>query len=393
MDSHTAPPTQHERLATLLTTHGADAFVHIGDRFDDLLLYLTRFHGPDRPYAFVYTDGCATLCAPRLFAEQAEREFAGERVRTVTDQSATSPPRRALDVLDEAGATDSILVPDSISVDAHRDLQEGGVEADLVDLESCMLGRTQKTSSEQACHAAVQRAAQRGMARAEAILAEAEQDGAELRWQDAQLTTEALRQHVNATLAACGVQDAGNTVIGASDTCADLHFTGNDVIRPNETVLLDISPRGPHGYYGDFTRTFVVGDVGDWETMAYDAVVAAQTAALTALADGAGTTANAAQTAATDVLTSHGFEVGDVAVGMYHGVGHGVGLSLHEGPSLTSETRLEPGNVVTVEPGVYDPARGGVRIEDLIIITENGYENLTEYPCEITPRQCADAPR
>lgn len=385
MDHPNPPTTSYEPLENLLVTRDADAFIHISDRFDDLLLYLTRFHGPDRTYAFVYADGCATLCAPRLFAEQAEREFSGDVVRAVADQSATNPPHRALEVLAEVDGTSEVLVPDSISISAYRNLQEGLDGAEIGTVESCTLGRPRKTPAEQACHANVQRAAQQGMARAEAILTEAERDGDDLRWQGARLTTESLRQQVNATLALHGVRDAGNTVIGAGETCADLHFTGTDIIRPHETVLLDISPRGPHGYYGDCTRTFVVGDVGDWETTAYEAVVAAQDAALTALEGGAGTSANAAQTAASRVLSDYGFEVGDVDVGMYHGVGHGVGLSLHEDPSLTSDTRLEPGNVVTVEPGIYDSTRGGVRIEDLIVITEDGYENLTEYPREITP--------
>lgn len=385
MDSPDPPTTPYEPLEDLLATRDADAFIHISDRFDDLLLYLTRFHGPDRPYAFVYADGCATLCAPRLFAEQAEREFSGDAVRAVADQSATNASRRALEVLAEVDDTSHVLVPDSISISTYQDLREGLDEAEIGTVAACTLGRPQKTPAEQACHANVQRAAQHGMARAEAILTEAERDGDELRWQGARLTTESLRQQVNATLALHGVRDAGNTVIGAGETCADLHFTGTDVIRPHETVLLDISPRGPHGYYGDCTRTFVVGDVGDWETTAYEAVVAAQDAALTALEGGAGTSANAAQTAASCVLSDRGFEVGDVDVGMYHGVGHGVGLSLHEDPSLTSDTPLGPGNVVTVEPGVYDSTRGGVRIEDLVVITEDGYENLTEYPREITP--------
>lgn len=381
------PSTTYDGIEELLAEKEADAFVHIGDRFDDLLQYLTRFHGPDRNYAFVYTEGQAALCAPRLFAQQAHREFPGDHVYTVSDQSASSAPARALEVLNELTEIySSLLVPASISTEAYKELNGTVDTVDILETDAYDFGRQQKTAAERTCHAAVQAAAQHGMARAEAVLAAAEPDGENLQWQGAPLTTERLRQEVNSVLASYGVRDAGNTVIGAGETCTDLHFTGTDQIHPHETVLLDISPRGPHGYYGDFTRTFVAGEVGEWESTAYTAVTKAQDAALAALEDGAGTTASNAHTAATEVLTDYGFATGDVDVGMYHGVGHGVGISLHENPSLTSDTQLEPGNIVTVEPGVYDPDHGGVRIEDLIVITEDGYENLTDYPRTITPK-------
>ncbi|MFC4447491.1 M24 family metallopeptidase [Halorussus aquaticus] len=381
------PTTAYDRLYTLLAEREADAFVHVGDRFDDLLRYLTRFSGPDRDYAFVYTEGQAALCAPRLFAQQANREFPGDRVYTVADQSALSASSRAMEALDDlADSCSSLLVPASFPSTSYRDLDVAVDTIDVLDTAAEDVGRRRKTTAERACHAAVQAAAQRGMARAEAVLAASERDGDELQWEGSPLTTERLRREVNAVLAADGVRDADNTVIGAGETCTDLHFTGTDGIHPDETVLLDLSPRGPHGYYGDFTRTFVAGEVDEWESTAYAAVTEAQDAALAALEDGAGTVASDAHAAATEVLSEHGFASGEVDVGMYHGVGHGVGVSLHEAPSLTSDTRLEAGNVVTVEPGVYDPAHGGVRIEDLVVITEDGYENLTEYPRELTPQ-------
>lgn len=382
MDVPSPPKTAYERLDDALEATDADAFVHVGDRFDDLLRYLTRFDGPDRPYAFAYVDGDAVLCAPALFAEQAEREFPGEEVLAVSDQTASDATERALEVLNERATEPTVLVPLSISTGAYRTL-ESGIEEVVV--ESVDVGRARKTPAERDCHAFVQAVAQEGMARAEEILASSEIDGDALRWRGEPLTTERLRREVNAVLANRGVRDAGNTVIGAGSTCADLHFTGQDAIRPRETVLLDVSPRGPHGYYGDLTRTFVVGGPDDWEATAYEAVRTAQNAALSALEDGAGTRAADAHDAAANELAEHGFEVGDVEAGMYHGVGHGVGLSLHEAPSLTSDAALESGNVVTVEPGVYDPAMGGVRIEDLVVITEDGYENLTEYPRTVTP--------
>lgn len=382
MDVPSPPSTTYARVEDALAANDADAFVHVGDRFDDLLRYLTRFDGPDRPYAFAYAGGEAVLCAPRLFAEQAEREFPGSTVLAAGDQTASDAPERALEALDERANGTRILVYPSMSADAYRTVAKSAEE---VLVEQIDVGRARKTPAERACHAFVQEAAQKGMARAEEVLASADVDGEDLVWRDEPLTTERLRREVNAVLASHGVRDAGNTVVGAGPTCADLHFTGHDGIRPHKTVLLDISPRGPHGYYGDLTRTFVVGEPSDWAASAYEAVEAAQNAAFAALADGVGTRAADAHDAAADELAEYGFETGDVEVGMYHGVGHGVGLSLHESPSLTSDVALESGNVVTVEPGVYDPARGGVRIEDLVVITENGYENLTEYPRNVTP--------
>jgi Xaa-Pro aminopeptidase len=302
-------------------------------------------------------------------------------VLAAADQTASNAPERALEVVNERASGTRVLVPPSVPADAYRTIEQN-VEEILV--EQIDVGRARKDAAERSCHEFVQTAAQKGMARAEEVLASAAIDGDELRWRGDRLTAEHLRREVNAALASHGVRDAGNTVIGAGPTCADLHFTGQDTIRPGETVLLDVSPRGPHGYYGDLTRTFVVGEPDEWAASVYEAVEAAQDAALAVLEDGGGTRAAAVHEAASEVLADYGFETGDVEVGMYHGVGHGVGISLHESPSLTSDVALESGNVVTVEPGVYDPETGGVRIEDLVVVTEDGYENLTEYPRTLT---------
>ena len=382
MDVPNPPSTRYTRVEDELEANDADAFVHVGDRFDDLLRYLTRFDGPDRPYAFVYADEEAILCAPALFAEQAQREFPGEVVLAAADQTASNAPERALEVVNERASGTRVLVPPSVPADAYWTIEQN-VEEILV--EQIDVGRARKDAAERSCHEFVQTAAQKGMARAEEVLASAAIDGDELRWRGNRLTAEHLRREVNAALASHGVRDAGNTVIGAGPTCADLHFTGQDTIRPGETVLLDISPRGPHGYYGDLARTFVVGEPDEWAASVYEAVEAAQDAALAVLEDGGGTRAAAVHEAAFEVLADYGFETGDIEVGMYHGGGHGVGISLHESPSLTNDVALESGNVVTVEPGVYDPETGGVRIEDLVVVTEDGYENLTEYPRTLTP--------
>ncbi len=387
MSDHTVhpdpPATDHAFLGALLADSPADAFVHVGDRFDDRMLYLTRFHGPDRDHAFVYADGTTTLCAPALFDEQARREFAGDDVRVAGETAAETPEGAAAEVLGEHGV-DHALVLDAARHRTVERLEGEGVTISTVPAERFDAVRRSKTPGEVACLRSVQRATRRGMRRAEAVLAGATRDGDALLWDGDPLTTEWLRREVNAVLASEGITDAGNTVIGAGPSCADLHFTGRDDIGPDETVLLDISPRGPHGYYGDFTRTFVPGEVCEWERSAYDAVDAAYRAAMDALADGAGTPGSDVREAVEGALADHSFETGDVDVGMTHGPGHGVGVTLHEGPSY--DAVLAAGDVVTVEPGVYDPERGGVRLEDIVVVGEDGIERFGDYPRSIQPR-------
>ena len=388
-DGGDQPTTTYDFLAATLADHAA--FVHVGDRADDDLRYLTRFRGPDRQYAFVAVasaDGPqTTLCAPSLFGEQARREFPGEKVETAT----TGRPagERAAAVLDEAGVAGSdgdttVAVPSQLPHDAVAYLRRAGYEVTATD--AVASARREKTAAEVERHRRVQRAAAVGMARAETVLAEATVDGERLVWDGAPLTTERLRRAVNAVLAGAGVDPVGNSVIGAGETAADLHYVGDEPIRAGETVLIDLSPRGPSGYYADLTRTFVV-DGGGWDRRAYVACEAAREAALAELETGAGVTTATVHEETAAELAAHGFRIDSTEVGFTHGTGHGVGLSLHERPSLTGEATLRAGDVVTVEPGVYDPGTGGVRLEDLVVVRPDGYELLQPYPFGSTPQR------
>lgn len=429
----TAPRTDLSFLERTIRSVDADAFVHVGDRFDDSMRYLTRFAGPDRPYAFVFVPGAnedsgrsaeatadrsvkttadrsgedanadrsrAVLCAPGLFVAQATREFVDHHgeidgvSRSVRSTSIGDPPgdraARTLDRSLKPSADSTVLVPAHLPHEAAVRLESAGYELRSTDAVAAV--RRQKSPAEIDRLRAVQSAAVRGMRRAESILAVSEpasETGA-LTYNGSPLTTERLRRAIDAELAESGVRAAGNTVIGAGQSAADLHFTGEEPIAPGETVLIDISPRGPAGYYGDLTRTFVKAGDGGWERRAYVAVEAAREAALAHLK--AGVPASQIHTEAAAELGAYGFRIdaGEGESGFTHGTGHGVGLSLHEGPSLRSDHTLEAGHVVTIEPGVYDPDRGGVRLEDLVVVTEQGYELLAPYPFSIVPETRTD---
>jgi Xaa-Pro aminopeptidase len=146
---------------------------------------------------------------------------------------------------------------------------------------------------------------------------------------------------------------------------------GDDVIDRGTLVTFDLGVR-LDGYCSDCTRTWATGELPDDLAEAYDLVLRAQVAALDAVRPGP--EGREIDAVARDIITEagHGEHFG-------HGLGHGVGMEVHEAPRLarSGSDPLEPGNVVTVEPGVYLPGRGGVRIEDLVVVTEDGRDVLT----------------
>jgi Xaa-Pro aminopeptidase len=148
-------------------------------------------------------------------------------------------------------------------------------------------------------------------------------------------------------------------------------------IGRGELVVFDMGAK-LDGYCSDGTRTYATGEPGDEAREVYETVLAAQLAALGAIATGS--SGEAVDSVARKVIEEAGY-----GEHFGHALGHGVGLEVHEGPRLAqrSDDLLEPGEVVTVEPGVYLPGKLGVRIEDLVVVTEEGCRNLSGLPKEL----------
>lgn len=173
-------------------------------------------------------------------------------------------------------------------------------------------------------------------------------------------------------------QLAFDTIVAAAENGASPHADVRDVEIPaNTLVTIDAGCR-VDGYASDCTRTFATGDLPDELARAYDVCLEAQLAGLDAFAPRAG--GRDVDAAARDVIAAAGW-----GEQFGHGLGHGIGLEVHEAPTVRAESTdtLEAGNVVSCEPGIYLPGVGGVRIEDMVLVTDDGRERLTEAAKEL----------
>ena len=203
-----------------------------------------------------------------------------------------------------------------------------------------------------------------------------------LMYRGAPLTSERLRAIIDtAILQTCGL--ASHTIVAGGRQACDPHEIGHGPLRADELIILDIFPRSQKtGYFGDITRTVVRGRASEAARQLYATVLEAQSIAFRMLRPGT-PTANVHR-AVQDFFVSQGYTTGRRGgrmQGFFHGTGHGLGLEIHEAPRIGSNSigTLRVGHVVTVEPGLYYPAVGGVRLEDVALVTRNRPRNLTRF--------------
>jgi len=204
-----------------------------------------------------------------------------------------------------------------------------------------------------------------------------------LLFQGTPLTSEGLRAVIDTTIAQTGGLAAHTIVAGGEQAC-DPHERGHGPLRANEPIILDIFPRSQKtGYFGDLTRTVVRGRASEAVRKLYATVQQGQRLAFDKMRPGV-PTAEVHRTV-NEFFVSQGYRTGKHRgrmQGFFHGTGHGLGLDIHEPPRTGphSAGKLKLGQVVTVEPGLYYPGLGGVRLEDVALVTNNNPRNLTH--CE-----------
>ncbi len=201
--------------------------------------------------------------------------------------------------------------------------------------------------------------------------------------EDAPLKTEDVRAIIERSLLSYGCE-AADIIIACGKGSADPHWKGEGELAADEPIVIDMVPRSKkERYFSDMTRTVMRGTPSAELKNMYSAVEDAQVAAIKKIK--AGVAGSEIHNIVCDLLEERGYETargksGEFTEGFIHSTGHGVGLDIHEGPNL-SETgkELKAGAVVTVEPGLYYKKIGGVRLEDVVLVTRSGCKNLTMF--------------
>jgi Xaa-Pro aminopeptidase len=297
---------------------------------------------------------------------------------------------RALETAVEQLGVEQAVVPADFPVLLADRLRGKGVEL-TPDYDVFSERRRVKTETELEGIRKAQRGTEAAMAAAREMLRAAEAPNGTLTLDGEPLTSERIKSRIAEVFNEHDLV-ADEFIVAHGGQAASGHDMGSGPIAPGEAVVIDLFPRDREtGCYADMTRTYVVGDVPEELSKYHKHVYEALQRSLEAVKPGA--EGSAVYRLVCDVFHEAGYptqlskQPGEVlSSGFFHGLGHGVGLEVHEPPWLSRDpSKLVAGDVITLEPGLYRQGFGGVRLEDLVLVTEDGAENLTDFPYDLKP--------
>lgn len=376
------PPT---RLLVAAPEHSADIF------------YATRFWAPDA-YLLLIENGRSTALLSDLEIDRARQQARGidefiplsgfvreHKDHFKTDGEKIMPPfpKIAAHFLRQRGVRRA-EVPGDFPLGLAETLRAAGITLRPVVKGQFWPARERKTPEELTLIRRALEITCAGLARATEVL-EAASVGAEkvLRWSGEILSSERLRAEIDSAVLRAGGRP-GDTIVAGGEQACDPHERGHGPLHAGELIILDVFPRdGRSGYYGDLTRTVVKGRATDAQRQLWETVRAGQELAIEGLREG--NNGIELHQGVKRFFTDRGYPTEQRHgrnVGFFHGTGHGLGLELHEDPRYNRTRRFAPGQVFTVEPGLYYPGLGGVRIEDVAAVTPGGQpaQVLSSFP-------------
>jgi len=356
---------------------------------DANLLYATSFFAPD-PFIFFQHRGKKTLVMSDLEIDRAKKQAKVHRVLSLSQyqrrfRQRVSGKMTTGDllgfILKEKGIR-TLIVPANFPVQLSDQLRTAGFRL-TVKADPFFSEREKKVPAEVRKISESLRVAEAGLNAALDVLKKT-RIGKDryLYLNGRRLTSEELKKTVNTTIMARGWLPS-HTIVASGNQCCDPHNEGHGPIRAHTSIVFDIFPRSQEtGYFGDLSRTVVRGRASERLKGIYESVWQGQELAFGLIRDGID--GYEVHRKIMELFEKRGFPTGRIGgrmQGFFHGTGHGLGLDIHEPPRIGAvPSTLRAGHVVTVEPGLYYMGTGGVRLEDVVVVTQKGNRNLTRAP-------------
>ncbi len=362
-------------------------------QFSADLLWRTQFRAPD-PVLYLEHNDKKILIVSSLEFSRAEEEARADEVLLLDNlfkEAGERTMRAVLALLVKRYGMTELNVPASLPFAFGRKLEE---IVPLVPVHDSLFPQREiKTQAEIVEMTKAAEAVRVVIEDVRALLKESVIDGERIMYTNQVLTSEFLREYIDRRLYELGCSAHG-TIVSSGYYAALPHSVGTGPLLAYQPIVMDIFPyiRSSY-YYADITRTLFKGQPSPAVAEFYEAVRKAQQACIEALR--AGVDAVSLQELALTTLTNAGYatsEAGGTVEGFIHSLGHGVGLELHETPHVGLHSSILPaGTVVTIEPGLYYPKgipeKGlppiGVRLEDMLVVTEGGSRQIVEIPTDL----------
>jgi Xaa-Pro aminopeptidase len=355
------------------------------------LLYATSFFAPDA-FAYLETPGGTRMLVNDLEIDRARRTARVDAVDSLSEWSARVASSRRKNVSVSSGYASTLAVwlshwkarrlevPEAFPLGLAEHLRQAGIT--LLPAGKCFFPQREiKTSSEIRKISHALRVTEAGMSRAEEVLraSRARKDG-KLMFGQSVLTSELLRGEIDSAIVRLGGLPRDTIVAGGRQAC-DPHERGSGPLKAGELIIVDIFPRiAATGYYGDLTRTFLKGRASEAQRRLWNICLKGQKMALKQMSVGA--SGIEIHQRVQNWFTEEGYPTrihNGRWEGFFHGTGHSLGLEIHEEPRF-ARAIFTPGQVFTVEPGLYIPEIGGVRHEDVVIIGSKKQRLLSRHP-------------
>jgi Xaa-Pro aminopeptidase len=367
-------------LSNAVKKSGADAYVLYASSRDADMRYLTHFTTSD-PFVFFKKPGDpGVIIISQMELGRASRE-ASAAVMTRTQAGLPDilkkekDPYRATAMMIAGQVGKKILVPPNFPIALANSLNKYCTI--LVDSGTVQSMRAKKSRDEILLMKNVQKVTEKAMERAISLIRSASVKKGILYLDKTPLTAEFVKFSMHSLLLQHGC-NAVDTIVSCGEDTSIPHITGSGPLKSDKPIVIDLFPVNEiSGYYADMTRTVVRGEPSPEILEMYNTLREAKHLGISLVRKGA-SGADIHQEVV-DFFKDHGYE--STTRGFVHNLGHGVGLQVHELPTVGPAGKaLLSGNVITIEPGLYYPGIGGVRLEDIGVVTAKGFENFTKFP-------------